>query len=90
MSNSASVILILPILASLIPSLNVEPLLIYIPVVISASCAFMLPVATPPNTIVFATERVAIRDMVRTGIWMNLIFAVLITFATFTVVGWVL
>lgn len=90
MSNSASVILILPILASFVHSIGIEPVLVFIPVVISASCAFMLPVATPPNTIVFATERVAIRDMVRTGIGLNLVFAVLITLATFTVVSAVL
>jgi sodium-dependent dicarboxylate transporter 2/3/5 len=90
MSNSASVILLLPVLASFVHSIGIEPLLIFVPVVISATCAFMLPVATPPNTIVFATERISIRNMVRTGIWLNLTFAVLITLATFTVVRWTL
>ncbi len=88
-SNSASTFLILPVLFSFMSSVHTEAILIFIPVVISASCAFMLPVATPPNTIVFGSERLTIPDMMRAGIWMNLIGAVLIAAATFTLVRWV-
>ena len=49
----------------------------------------MLPVATPPNTIVFASERIRIKDMMRIGIWLNLIGAFVVTAGTFTVVKWV-
>ena len=90
MSNSAVTILILPILASFVSSGRTDAVLIFIPVVISASCAFMLPVATPPNTIVFGSERLPIRDMMRAGIWMNLICAVVIATAAFTLISAVL
>ena len=89
-SNSASTFLILPVLFSFVSSVHTDAILIFIPVVISASCAFMLPVATPPNTIVFGSERLQIRDMMRTGIWMNLIGAILIASASFTLLRWVI
>ena len=50
-----------------------------VPITIAASCAFMLPVATPPNAIVFATGRVSIPQMVRAGIALNLIGIVIVT-----------
>lgn len=88
-SNSASAFLMLPVLYSFMSSVHSDAVLIFIPVVLSASCAFMLPVATPPNTIVFGSERVTIRDMMRAGIWLNLIGAILIASAAFTVLSWV-
>jgi len=71
--------MILPLLASLALAIHVNPLLLMIPATLSASCAFMLPVATPPNAIVFGSGRVRMVDMVRVGLIMNLIGIVLLT-----------
>ncbi len=59
--------------------INVSPLLLMVPATLSASCAFMLPVATPPNAIVFGSGEVSMSDMMRVGIIMNLVGVVLIT-----------
>lgn len=69
----------LPILASISVSIDVDPKLIMIPATFAASYAFMLPVATPPNAIVFSSKRVEIKDMVKVGFWLNIIGAFLIT-----------
>jgi len=82
-SNTATTEIFLPILAALAVAINVNPLLIMIPATLSASCAFMLPVATPPNAIVFGSGEVRIPDMVRIGIFLNLIGIVLITTAIY-------
>jgi len=78
-SNTATATLLLPIAASAAQGLGLHPFLLMLPATLSASCAFMLPVATPPNAIVFGSERLEIRDMVRAGIWLNLIGVVLVT-----------
>ncbi len=72
-SNTASTILILPILMPVAQNVDIHPMIIMMPVVMSASFAFMLPVATPPNTIVYGTEKIKIKDMIRTGLILNLI-----------------
>ncbi len=82
-SNTATTQMALPILAGLALALRVHPLLLMVPATFSASCAFMLPVATPPNAIIFGTERVSIREMARTGIYLNLIGVVVITAAIY-------
>jgi len=82
-SNTATSEMLLPILGSLAVAIHVNPLLLMIPATLSCSFAFMLPVATPPNAIVFGTHRLRIADMARTGIWLNLAGSVLITSAVF-------
>ncbi|MEX0322265.1 MAG: DASS family sodium-coupled anion symporter [Puniceicoccaceae bacterium] len=77
-SNVATITMLLPILAAWAASLQVHPLLFAIPATISASMAFMMPVATPPNAVVFGSQRIRIVEMARTGIILN-IFAVLMT-----------
>ena len=72
-SNTASTILILPILMPIAQNVDMHPMIVMMPVVMSASFAFMLPVATPPNTIVYGTEKVKIKDMIRTGLILNLL-----------------
>jgi len=71
-SNVATTEMILPILAGLSVSIEVNPLLLMIPATLAASLAFMLPVATPPNAIVFGTKRIRVKDMVKTGILLNI------------------
>tara|TARA_B100001564_G_scaffold154931_1_gene130095 strand:- start:10747 stop:12195 length:1449 start_codon:yes stop_codon:yes gene_type:complete len=78
-SNLATVSMILPILASVSVSLGVNPLIIMISATIAASCAFMLPVATPPNAVVFGSGYLKIKDMIRTGLFMNLISIIIVS-----------
>jgi len=78
-SNTATTQMVLPLLASLATAIKTNPLLLMIPATLSASCAFMLPVATPPNAIIFGSGEVKMGDMVKAGIVMNLIGVVLIT-----------
>ena len=78
-SNTATTQVVLPIIASLSTVVGVNPLVLMVPATVAASCAFMLPVATPPNAIVFGTHRLRIQEMARVGIWLNLISIVVIT-----------
>ncbi|XP_069802195.1 Na(+)/citrate cotransporter [Dendropsophus ebraccatus] len=80
-SNVATATLFLPILASMAKSIMVNPLYIMIPCTLSTSFAFMLPVATPPNAIVFSYGHLHVSDMVKTGIIMNIIGIICITIA---------
>ncbi|MEA3446538.1 MAG: DASS family sodium-coupled anion symporter, partial [Bacteroidota bacterium] len=78
-SNTATTEMILPVLAGLSVSIKINPLLLMIPATLAASLAFMLPVATPPNAIVFGTGHLRIMDMVKTGFILNVISVVLAT-----------
>ncbi|MGD8452625.1 MAG: SLC13 family permease [Phycisphaerae bacterium] len=78
-SNTATTEVMLPIVANVGQALGYHPLLLMLPATISASCAFMLPVATPPNAIVFGSGQVEMGRMVRTGLILNLIGVVLVT-----------
>ena len=77
-SNLATTAMILPILAPLALRLDIHPFMVMVPCTLAASCAFMLPVATPPNAIVFGSGVLKIPDMLRTGIWMNMLSIFLI------------
>ena len=72
-SNIATTEMVLPILAAAAVTLGVDPRLLMIPATLSASCAFMMPVATPPAAIVYSTGFVPMREMVRAGIWFNVL-----------------
>lgn len=87
-SNTASTAAFLPIIASLAIGLGENPLLLAMAVTLAASCAFMLPVATPPNAIVYGTERITIPQMAKAGLWVNLLFIGLITLVAYVVVMW--
>lgn len=78
-SNTATTQMVLPILASLGVAMGENPLLLMIPATLSASCAFMMPVATPPNAIVFGSGRVRIGDMVKTGFFINIIGVIVVS-----------
>jgi sodium-dependent dicarboxylate transporter 2/3/5 len=81
-SNTATTTLVLPILAVAALDFGQHPFLLMIPATLSASCAFMLPVATPPNAIVFGSGWVTIPRMSRTGIFLNFLGILIITAAT--------
>ena len=72
-SNLTTTVTFLPVVASVGINLGIDPMLLVLPLTLSASCAFMLPVATPPNSIVYASGLVPIQNMVRAGIFINLI-----------------
>jgi sodium-dependent dicarboxylate transporter 2/3/5 len=78
-SNTASTTMMLPILAATAQALRLNPLLLMVPATIAASSAFMLPIATPPNAIVFASGRVSMIQMGRTGFLLNLITVAFLT-----------
>jgi sodium-dependent dicarboxylate transporter 2/3/5 len=88
-SNVATAATFLPVVAAVALELGVSPLLLCIPITLAASCAFMLPVATPPNAIVFASGVVTIPQMVRAGAILNLLGMVLLSFVSIWLAPWV-
>ena len=82
-SNTATTALLMPILAEAGLAAGIDPALLMVPATISASCAFMLPVATAPNAIVFGTNHFPIRTMMREGLVLNLVGAVVVTAVCF-------
>jgi sodium-dependent dicarboxylate transporter 2/3/5 len=78
-SNTATATMIFPVMASLALAIGVHPYGLMITAGIAASCAFMLPVATPPNAVVFGSGYIAIRDMMKAGLWLNLLCIIIIT-----------
>ena len=78
-SNLATTMTFIPIVYSIGINVGIDPLLLTIPLTISASCAFMLPVATPPNSIVYASNKIPIGKMVKAGFWLN-IFSIFLVF----------
>jgi sodium-dependent dicarboxylate transporter 2/3/5 len=85
-SNTATTEMVLPILASVAFAMKANPLLLMIPATLSASCAFMMPVATPPNAIVFGSGRIKIAEMATAGVAINIIGVIVIT-AMFYFIG---
>jgi sodium-dependent dicarboxylate transporter 2/3/5 len=88
-SNLATTAAFLPVLASVALGLGENPLLLAIPTSLAASCAFMLPVATPPNAIIYGSDRLTIPEMSKAGIWLNFISITIISLAVFTLVMYV-
>jgi sodium-dependent dicarboxylate transporter 2/3/5 len=81
-SNTATTEMLLPIISSLATEIRVNPLLIMIPVTLAASMAFMLPIATPPNAIVFGTGRLKVIQLIKTGIVIDIFATIVIVFMT--------
>ena len=78
MSNVALVAVLVPVVAGIAMGLNIPIINVLIPVTMASSCAFMLPMATPPNAIVFASGYVKVKQMVKAGIILNLLAVVLL------------
>ncbi len=76
-SNIATAAALLPIIYGVAVGLKIDPLMLVVPAAIAASCAFMLPVATPPNAIVFGSGRLTIAQMIKAGFWLNLLVVAL-------------
>ena len=81
-SNTATASLLMPLLAAASGVMDINPMLLMIPAALSASCAFMLPVATAPNAVIYGSGRVTIKEMARAGLMLNLVGAVVISFVS--------
>ena len=86
-SNTATVATFSPILIIFAIGLEVNPLIFVIPTTIAASCAFMLPIATPPNAVVFGSGKVKINDMIRAGLILNIISVFIVTVVTLIILN---
>ncbi len=89
-SNTATTATFVPIVASVAIGLGENPLMLVVPAVLAASYAFMMPVATPPNAIVFGSGHVTIAEMVRAGLWLNIVGVAVIAGFSYTLVALVL
>ena len=87
MSNVALVTIFLPVVGAIAVGMGMDPLLICIPVTLAASCAFMLPMSTPPNAIVFASGHLKVAEMVRAGIVLNIISILFIAILAHYILG---
>ncbi len=86
-SNTATANLLMPLLAAVAAGSGIKPELLMIPAVISASCAFMLPVATAPNAIIYGTGRVSIARMAREGFVLNILVAFIVAGVCWVMLG---
>lgn len=87
-SNVATASMLLPILASVAIKLDLHPFGLMVGATLAASCAFMLPVATPPNAVVFGSGYLQMKDMVKAGLWLNLLSVLIITLMVYFVLPW--
>ncbi len=86
-SNTATTAAFLPILGAVAVGFGENPFLLTVPATLGASCAFMLPVATPPNAIVYGSGQLSIPQMSRVGVWLNLVFIVVVTLVAYSLLG---
>ena len=89
MSNVALIAVFLPVVAGIALGFDIPLLLAVIPITMASSCAFMLPMSTPPNAIVFASGYIRIPQMARAGIWLNVIGILLLTVFSQTLIPWI-
>lgn len=89
MSNVALVNIFVPVIFGIAQGLNINPVLLALPVTLSASIGFMFPIATPPNAIVFSSGYIRMRDMIRAGFLLNITSIVIIWVASLTLVKWI-
>ncbi len=86
-SNTATTAAFLPILGAVAVGLGQNPFLLAVPAALGASCAFMLPVATPPNAIVYGSDLLSIPEMSRVGLWLNALFIIVVTGLAYALMG---
>lgn len=87
MSNVALVTVLLPVVIGIAKSTDLDPLLLAIPVTLAASCAFMMPISTPPNAVVYSSGYVSVKQMMRAGFWLNLLSIGVIVGITMFILG---
>ena len=89
MSNVALATIYIPVVIGIANGLGLDPLLLSIPVAMAASCAFMMPISTPPNAIVFSSGYISIKQMMKTGFLLNIMSILALVLAAFTIIKWV-
>lgn len=88
-SNTATAATFLPVASGVAMGTGLDPLILAAPVALAATCAFMLPVATPPNAIAYGSGYVTIGQMIKGGIWLNVAGVICITIVSMTILVWV-
>jgi len=88
-SNMATTAMLLPVLVTIALAIEVHPYFLLISATLAASCAFMLPISTPPNAVVFGSGFLKIEDMFKKGVWMNLISILIITLVVYFILPYV-
>ncbi|MGB3780878.1 MAG: DASS family sodium-coupled anion symporter [Tunicatimonas sp.] len=89
MSNVALVVIFVPVVFGIADGLGIEPLYLAIPVTLASSCAFMMPISTPPNAVVFSSGYIKIGEMARAGLLLNIVSILVLVALTMTVVRWI-
>ena len=89
MSNVALATVFIPIVIAIAEGAQINPLVLSIPVAMAASCAFMMPISTPPNAIVFSSGHIRMMQMVKAGIWLNIISVVVLLIGAFSIIEWI-
>ncbi|MBZ0247355.1 MAG: anion permease, partial [Cyclobacteriaceae bacterium] len=88
MSNVALTTILVPVVLGIADGLQINPIILAMPVAFAASCAFMMPISTPPNAILFASGHISVKQMVRAGVLVNLFSLILISVAMLTIGVW--
>ncbi len=89
MSNVALATMYLPVVIGIANGLEMNPVLLTIPMAMAASCAFMMPISTPPNAIVFSSGHIQMKQMIKTGFILNIISVIILSVAAFSIIRWV-
>ena len=89
MSNVALATMYIPVVIGIANGLGMNPLLLSIPMAMAASCAFMMPISTPPNAIVFSSGHIRMSQMIKTGFILNILSVIILLIAAFSIIKWV-
>ena len=81
--------MLLPVLVTIALAIQVHPYFLLISATLAASCAFMLPISTPPNAVVFGSGLLKIEDMFKKGVWMNILSIIIITMVVYYILPFV-
>ena len=88
-SNMATTAMLLPVLVTIALAIQVHPYFLLISATLAASCAFMLPISTPPNAVAFGSGLLKIEDMFKKGVWMNILSIIIITMVVYYILPFV-
>ncbi len=89
MSNVALVTILIPVIIGVANGIDLNPLLLVIPATLASSCAFMMPISTPPNAIVFSSGHISMKDMMKAGVWLNLISVIVIALLGYWIIPFI-